>query len=247
MLGSTIDEEVLAFTSPDDRTLIATEASSDPAFAKKISAMLSRPDGEKRVVMYARKAIINELDPSSYPETRGQWPKLRSAVDKLSKEIPKAIVDYVDSLPLDQRVAALENIASKGASFTAGLGELGQLDIIASLIGTVVSAGVSVYNAQVVSSTQQQIAAKQLAANEQAIQANESIANAQAAVAKANAAQAVQATLPAPAANAVQQVIEALPTSLQAPVAGLVSLLSTDVGGGIPIWLVGLVVYMASK
>lgn len=247
MMGSTVEEEVQVFDSPDDRTLIATEAAADPAFAKKITAMLSQPDGEKQVVMYARKAIINQLDPSSYPETKGQWPKLRSAVAKLSEEIPKAIVDHVDSLPLDERVAALESIAAKGAAFTAGLGELGQLDIISSLIGTVVSAGVSVYNAQLVASTQQKIAANQLQANELAIQANEDMANAQTAIAKAQAAQAVQATLPAPAASAVQQVIEALPTSVQAPVAGLVTMLSTDVGGGIPLWLVGLVAYLVVK
>lgn len=247
MLGSTIEDDVLIFDSPDDRRLIQIEAAADPAFARKIDAMLSKPDGEKQVVMYARKAIVNELDPKAYPETRGQWPKLRSAVAKLSTEIPKAIVDYVDSLPIEDRVKALDSISVKAASFTAGLGELGQLDIIASLIGTVVNAGVSVYNAQVISSTQQQIAQKQLQANELAIQANEDVANAQAAVAKAKAAQAVQATLPAPVASAVQSAIESLPSSLQIPVAGLVSLLSTDVGGGIPAWLVGVVIYMTAR
>jgi hypothetical protein len=246
MLGSTVEEDVLVFDSPDDRHLIQVEAAADPAFAKKISAMLSRPDGEKQVVMYARKAIVNELNPSAYPETRGQWPKLREAVSRLSTEIPKAIVDHVDSLPLEDRVKALESISSRVESLTASLGELGQLDIIASLIGTVVNAGVSVYNAQVISSTQKKIANQQLQANELEIQQSQDIANAQAAVAKAKAAQAVQATLPAPAATAVQNVIEALPTSLQAPVAGLVSLLSTDVGGGIPAWLVGVVIYMSS-
>jgi hypothetical protein len=248
MPAAVSDEEALVFDSPDDRRLIATEAASDPSFAKKISSMLAKPDGEKQVVMYARRAIINELNPSLYQETVGQWPKLRSAVSKLMIELPKAITSNIDQLPMDKRAQAIEALSSMGSSPSSiGIGDLGQFDIIASLIGTLASATASVYSASIVSSTQKQIAADQLAANEQEIQAQEAAANAQTAVAKAQAAQAVQATLPAPAAGAVQQVIEALPTSLQAPVANIVSMLSTDMGGGIPLWLVGVGVYLFAK
>lgn len=247
MSGPSIQESVRVFQSPDDRRLIAAEAAADPVFARKVSAMLSQPDGESQVVAYAKKAILNEMDPSLYPETSGQWPKLRAAASKLTTELPKVIVDMVNQAPPEDRPAALQELSARCDEVLFGMGELGQLEIIGQLIGAVASAGVSLYDAQLQSSTQKQIASMQLQANEQAIQAQEAEAAAQTAVAKAQAAQATQATLPPPAATAIQNTIEALPTALQAPVASIVTMLSTDIGGGIPLWLAGLTIYLITK
>lgn len=243
-----VEDQAMVFDSPDDRRLISAEAAADPAFARKLSAMLSGPDGEKAVVMYARRAVLNELDPSLYPETRGQWPKLRSAVSKLIVELPRAITDAIDRMPLEERTRALEELSKvKSVGEVLGLGDLGQWEIIGSLVGAVAGAATSIYNTKLQTDTAKQIANMQLQANEQAIQAQIAQSNAQRAIANAQTAQALQQTLPPPIATAAQNVISALPSAIQAPVSSIVGALSTDIGGGIPIWMVGLGIYLFMK
>jgi hypothetical protein len=243
-----LDQKALVFDSPDDRRLIAAEAASDPAFARKLSAMLSLPDGEQRVVMYARKAVLNELNPASYPETRGQWPKLRSAVSKLIVELPRAITDIIDRMPVDQRIAAISKIRETGdVAGVLGLGDLGQWEIIGQLVGAVAGAATSVYNTRLQATTSKQIADMQLQANMAQIKAQEDMAQAQIAISNAQVAQALKATLPAPIAGAAQSAISALPAVLQGPVSSVVAAISTDIGGGIPLWLPALGIYLFFK
>jgi hypothetical protein len=250
MLSATaeLNQKAMVFDSPDDRRLIAAEAAADPAFARKLSAMLSLPDGEKRVVMYARKAVLNELNPASYVETRGQWPKLRKAVSLLISELPRAITDAVDRMPADKRGEAISKIEKTGdVAGILGLGDLGQFEIIGQLIGVVAGAATSIYNAHLQTTTQKQIADMQLQANMAQIKAQEDMAQAQIAISNAQIAQALKATLPAPIASAAQSVISALPAALQGPVGSVISAISTDVGGGIPLWLPALGIYLFFK
>lgn len=248
MTDAALEDKALIFDSPDDRRLIAAEAAANPVFARKLSAMLSEPDGERMVVMYARKAVLNELNPSIYPETRGQWPKLRAAVSKLIVELPRAITDAIDRMPLEDRTRALEEMSkARNIGEVLGLGDLGQWEIIGQLVGAVAGAATSIYNTKLQNDTAKQIANMQLQANEQAIQAQIAQANAQKAIALAQTAQALQQTLPAPIASAAQNVISSLPEVIQKPVSSIVGVLSTDIGGGIPIWMVGLGVYLYMK
>lgn len=246
--GPALEEKAAVFQSPDDRRLISAEASSDPAFARELSRMLSLPDGEKRVVDYAKKAVLNELNPGLYPETSRKWPKLRKAVSLLVSELPGAIVDSIDRLPLSERTAALAALArGEGVVAPISLGDLGQFEIIGSLIGSIAGAAASIYNTKLQTSTARQIADMQLRANEQAIQAQTAEAQARTAIANAQVAQALQQTLPAPVANAASSVIASLPPVIGGPVGTLVTALSTDIGGGIPIWMAGLGIYLFLK
>ena len=121
----TFEERVSIFDSKYDRSLLLSEAKLDPAFGRRIEKTLALPDGEMRVAMSARRAFVNELDPRLYPESKGTWKALRSLTPSLMK-------------------SAMKVIESGDPKALAGLGDLGQWDIIGQIAGAVVQAGASV-------------------------------------------------------------------------------------------------------
>lgn len=217
-MNTGVESQINIFRSKDDRDLILLEAKNDPEFERQLSEVLKLPDGQERVALSARKAVLNELSPDLYPEMVGAWPILRSVILKA--------MDAVKS-STSQKIVTIDPSLK-------GLGELGQFDfsVLAPLISSIAGAGASIYSASVMSSTQKQIASEQLQANMQEIQAQEAMAAAQKAIANAQTTQAVQAVLPA---------------ALATPVAGVVNTMKTDLGGGIQLWEVLLLGYFLYK
>lgn len=231
-----LDREAAIFDSPDDRLLIKREADADPAFGRRLLTILQSPDGEEKVATFAKMAALNEIDPRQFPETAGSWPKLRAATRQLVAELPNAIITHIEGMPLEERLAAIQAIEN-GDSFPfakLSLGELGQWDIIGSIVGAVAGAATSVYNNKLQTDTARQIAKMQLEAQQAQINAQISMANAQQAMANANVAM-----LPA----AIQAPVQVAQQAIQS----VASVLQSDMGGGVPLWMLALGVYLFFK
>lgn len=233
MTASAIERDAAIFESPDDRLLIKMEADADPAFAKVLQSMLKDGvAGEERVVQFAQKAVVNELDPRQFPETKGAWPKLRAKVRQLVDELPGAIIRHIDQMPPEKRVAAAQALR-EGKDFDfppITLGELGQFDIIGSIVGAVAGAATSVYGSYLQSSTQRSIVNMELSAQQKEVDAQLAMANAQKAMAAASASQA--------------GILPALPTAITQPIQAAASALGTDIGG-VPLWMLLLGLYLS--
>lgn len=201
-----------------DIALIEQESKANPAFGRRLASMLRQPGGEKDVALWAQKAIANQLNPALYPETKGQWPVLRRQTTAIAESMPSVVDRLVERMPFAEKMAAVRAIAEgdRPQLVMAGLSDLGQFEIIGSLIGAAAGAASSIYGAKVTASAQKDIAKIQANAAMQSAQAQMSIANAQAAITQAQAQQAqTLATSAAPA-----------------------GFLTKDIGGGVPVWAV---------
>lgn len=204
-----------------DIALIAEESKANPAFGRRISSLLRQPGGERTVAISARKAIANQLDPKMYPETRGQWMVLRRKTMQVAAAMPAIVDQMVAKMPLSAKLEAVRAISrgEKPTMVLAGIGELGQFEILGSIIGSIAGAGASIYGSKVTSSAQKDIAKIQADAAIQSAQAQVAIANAQAAISQAQAQQLTQAANIATAQS---------PTGF----------LTADIGGGVPMWAI---------
>jgi len=234
---ATIEKEAQVFEKQDDRSLIKKEAAADPRFARVVAAMLRENDGERKVADFAKRAIMNELNPKEYPETSGYWKLLREAARRATDALPAAIVKTVAKMTPEQRAADLKavregRLVTFNPSMLGELGELGQFEIIGSLVGSLAQAGASIYGSYLTNRTQQQISAMQFDAQKAQLQAQMDMARAQQAITAAQAQQAAEASI--------------LPTAIAQPVQAVASALSTDVGG-LPLWLIALGVAFALK
>ena len=211
-----IDSQVKIFDSPDDRALILEEAKGDPVFARKLEKTFSLPDAEKKIAMSARKAVVNEFNPSLYPETRGLWKKLRATVQDLVRFTGETVrgSDFKDQI----RRQAVRNLS--------GLGDLGQWEIIGSIVGAVAGAASNIYTSNLQADTAKKIQQMQIDAQMQQIQVQQNIA-------KLQAAEAAQQAAVSPVSNVAKNV--------QSAVSNVTETLSQSVGG-VPLWaiLIGL-------
>lgn len=214
----TVEQAVKIFDSQDDQTLLMEEAASDPVFAKRLKTTLAHPDGEKRVTMSARRAIVNELNPNLYPETRGLWRRLRFIV--------RDLIDFTSNSIRQGNVEG--KIRSDAVRRLQGLGDLGQWEILGQVVGAVVQAGSSVYTSYNQAETARKLQQMQIDAQMRAIQSQETIARAQAAMA---ASQAQQAASLAPAQSAVTSVVDAVSTPIM----------------GVPLWAVAIGLYFLAE
>jgi hypothetical protein len=195
-----------------DRKILIEEVNADPAFCAKVArAMATLPDWGHQIAASAKEAIANEMNPSKFRNRAGMWPRLRARA--------QALVEAVSAQLAKGKVPV-------GAARLSGLGDLGQWDIIASLVGSIGSAAANVYGSTVTARAQQDIARQQAQAAMQAAQAN---------IAMANAATAMQS------ANAViNPVSSALQTITTSTVAGIPLL-------ALAIPAVGLILYFVNK
>jgi len=206
-----------------DRKVVVLEASSDPAFCAKLAkVMTTDPDWVHTISNSAKRAIANELDPKVFPGSRGTWPKLRELSRTVVGQIAAAVAKSGNPV-----------VAAKAVAGLGGLGDLGQWDIIASLVGSIGTAAVNVYGAGVTSRAQ---------VDAQRDQANAAIAIAQAQMNAQNAAAAMQA------ANAAANPLSAAANS----VSSAVSAITSATVAGVPVLAlaipaIGIIIYLATK
>ena len=212
---------VLTFPNQLDRQIIELECAHDPNFEAEIVELLQQPDGMTTIINSAQKAIINDIDPGTYPEMEGAWPMLRN--------IARDIYDKIS-----RTSATPGTYGSPG-----GLSDLGQdfsgiITAIAPLLGTLAGAGASVYAAEQQRQAQQYVAQEQLQANMAEIKAQEAMAAAQTALAN---------TQTQPAVSSV------LPTALATPVAGVINAVTAPISPGSPIqiWELALLAFFLMK
>lgn len=214
----------LAQIPADDRQVLVEETSADPAFCRAVArVMATDPDWVHTIANSAKAAVNSELLPSKYPGNRTSWPKLRARVRALATETARAARTLADQLTPAERFALVKRIASgefrvqKGIH---GLGNLGQWDIIGSLVGAVAGAGASIYGGYVTADAQRDIAKLQANTAMQTAQAQMAIANANAAIANA------QVQVSSPISSAISSMTSATVAGIPVviPVLGAVAL-----------------------
>lgn len=236
-----------------DRRLIAEESDADPVFGQKIKRALAQPGGAHAVSLSAKKAIANEFNPRLYPESRGQWKKLRRRANDLVRSMPDIVEKEVARLPFQTKMEMVRRIA-RGEHPTIvvgyeGMGDLGQFEIIASLIGSAAGAASSIYGAKITAAAQTDIAKIQAQTAMKDLQTQIQLADAQKAI---TAAKLAQTTAEVQKIEAQTAAIKAGTTA--AEVGTVAGTLTKDIGGGIPLWVlpmslgvVGLVLYFIFK
>ena len=218
---------VIAQFGQADRRQIAEEIKANPPFGAWIKAMLRDPDGERLVALSAQKAVANEFNPRLYPETKGQWVTLRRRAVELARSLPDVIDRELERVPFAEKMRIVRAIAAGRRPSVevsvAGLGDLGQFEIIGTIVSSIAGAASTVYTNRVTTSAQKDIAKIQATTAMKDLQAQISIADAQKAIANAQAAQGG-------------------------------GVLTKDIGGGIPLWVlpvalgaIGVILYFVFK
>jgi hypothetical protein len=202
-----VSQELLLNFPESDRLLIIEEAMADPAFGDQLSQVLSQEGGVKAVALCMRHAVVNEMNPRLYPESKGMWPVLRKTVVAVAQSMPDIVEKELAKLPLETLTEMLKMVAAGKSPFVAVSG-MGQFDF-GGLLTSVINAGAKLYETRLVNTTQTRIANIQAGAATATLDAQIKIANAQTAIAEAQARQATES-----------------------------SIITKDIGGGIPFWTI---------
>ena len=196
-----------------DRALLLDEVSANPSFCAKVAKCMEiRPDWAARISRSANEAVANEMNPALFRNRIGMWPKLRARVQDLVESSVRMIRSKVSSMTLDQKTAALNEIARGRRSGAGSLGNLGVAGIFDFLAAAIETAG-NVYTTDLIGDTKEDIARIQANASIQTFNTQQSIANAQAAIAAAQTKQA----------------------AIQNPIGAAISTFTTSTVGGIPV------------
>jgi len=211
----------------DDRTILVEETDADPGFCRFVVRMMAvDPQWDHNISASAKAAAENEINPSK--GKKGGWPRLRARVRELLSHVAGQALQAAAQLTPEERFATVKQISSgkfrvKPPAMN-GLGDLGQWDIIGSLVGNLVSVGAGIYGATVTANAQQDIAK---------LQANAAMQNAQAQIAIANANAAI-ASAQAQIASPVSSVMSSLTTS---SIAGIPIIVPVGIALGLGLWL----------
>ena len=192
---------LLAPFPPDDQAMIAREAAASPSFSAAVTVALQQRGGPEFVAQSARKAIANELNPSLYPESAGQWPVLRKMTSDLASSMPDTVAAQAAKLSLNEKIKYLQTVTRTGIPTPRGMSgflgtaapaagassALSTLGVVGGLMGGIAAAGATIYTAHVLASTQKDIAKIQAGAVTHNADVALQIAQAQAAMAGAQA------------------------------------------------------------
>lgn len=216
----TLPPEKLAEIPADDRRILLEETAADPAFCRKVAVLMETdPSWAHKVSASAKEAAAIELDPSRRDGPKKAWPLLRARVRDLVSSVAQQARILSSKLTPAERFSLVKQIASgqfRAQRAVHGLGDLGQWDIIGSLVGSLANVGGSVYGAMVTADAQKDIAKLQASAAMQGAQAQMAIANANAAIAQA------QAQVSSPIASLTSATVAGIPVIV--PVLGVVAL-----------------------
>jgi len=203
-----------------DRQLIIEEANADSRFCRELVNIAGRPGWEHEISRSAKCAILNEIDPSKCKDSAGKWGRLRAKFQNLVKDVPAQIERAVAAMPLAEKLAVVRRIAAGQSLVPAvsGLGELGQWDIIGSLVGNVATAGANIYTAKITTDAQRDIAKLQATAAMRDAQTQMALQSAQASI---GAAKTAQAGMFGPISSMASASIGGIPLMIVIPVAGL--------------------------
>lgn len=217
-----------------DHQQVREEAEASPAFGTKLSRMMDRSDGLRRMDESAMRAVLNELDGKSFPQSKGEWPVLRKRLNTLIRGLSKDIETSISKLSLNEKTRMLESYAHGGVQVHAQMAEypvepFGQWTEIATVV---IGAAGSLYGAKLQSDTAKELAKIQAAGEARSLDAQMSIAKAQMALQAAQVKSLEQQTA---AITAGTSAPGATGTSVRVP-GTVASVLTKDIGGGIPLW-----------
>jgi len=171
-----------------DRILLLEETAADPVFCRFVATVMrTRPNWAHELSDSAKAAAASVLDPTKDFGGKTGWPILKARVRALASDVANQATRLAAQLTPAERFAVVKRIAAGEfrAPKTKGLGDLGQWDIIGSLVGSLATAGANLYGARVTTEAQQDIAKIQASAAMQTAQAQIAMAQANAAIANA--------------------------------------------------------------
>ncbi|MFO0701768.1 MAG: hypothetical protein U0236_21315 [Nitrospira sp.] len=223
------DSSILACMGAQERQLIGQELAASKSFEKHLAVLAKSSNPCAAIGNDALKAISNEFDPKSFPETAGYWNVLRGTIRDVVGNLHSMLMDSAKGLTPSQRQSLIDSIMS-GDFSVIGLGDSVAPpaapggDFLTNLIGTLGTSLTTIYGTKLQADAQQDIAR----INAQTAQSNAAAAQAQ--------------------AQLQQQALAA-----QQMASGSVGMNASV--GGIPVWalaaggigLVGLILLMALK
>lgn len=151
------------FTAMDQRQIL-DEIRENPEFGKRLQRMLHNRLGPEMISRSAKRAALNELDPGSARESKGEWITLRRRIREIVRSVDHAINRGTRGLSLAQKTALLRRIADGGgidlqlgaeapATATTGSG-----DIWGGIASAIANVATGIYGAKIASDTQKDIA-----------------------------------------------------------------------------------------
>jgi hypothetical protein len=206
-----VSQELLLNFPESDRLLIIEEAMADPAFGDQLSQVLSQEGGVKAVALCMRHAVVNEMNPRLYPESKGMWPVLRKTVVAVAQSMPDIVEKELAKLPLETLTEMLKMVAAGRSPFVVSVSGMGLFDL-GSLFGSLIEAGAGIFEKKLAGATAVKIEGIKAGGAAATMDAQARIAEAQKAIAEAQAASA--------------------PTAA--------NILSADIGMGVPFWAVAV-------
>jgi hypothetical protein len=188
--GAALPQDKLSKIPADDRQILVEETDADPAFrALVIRLMATDPQWDHNIAASAKAAAENEINPSK--GRKGGWPRLRARVRDLVQSVATQAAEAASKLTPQERFQTVKAMSTGKIKVKppamSGLGDLGQWDIIGSLVGNLVGVGAGIYGATVTADAQKDIAKLQATSAMQNAQAQIAISNANAAIAAAQA------------------------------------------------------------
>jgi hypothetical protein len=222
-----LPEDKLAKIPADDRQVLVEETDADPEFCRIVARMMATdPQWDHNISASAKAAAENEINPSK--GKKGGWPRLRARVRDLISHVADQAVQAAARLTPEERFLTVKQLSSGQLRLKtpamSGLGDLGQWDIIGSLVGNLVGVGAGIYGATVTADAQKDIAK---------LQANAAMQNAQAQIAIANANAAI-ANAQVQIANPVSSAMSTLTTS---SIAGIPVIIPVGIALALGLWL----------
>jgi hypothetical protein len=184
---------------------------ADPAFGDQLSQVLSQEGGVKAVALCMRHAVVNEMNPRLYPESKGMWPVLRKTVVAVAQSMPDIVEKELAKLPLETLTEMLKMVAAGRSPFVVSVSGMGLFDL-GSLFGSLIEAGAGIFEKKLAGATAVKIEGIKAGGAAATMDAQARIAEAQKAIAEAQAASA--------------------PTAA--------NILSADIGMGVPFWAVAV-------
>ncbi|MGH8895484.1 MAG: hypothetical protein ACRDZ4_00330 [Egibacteraceae bacterium] len=173
------------------RAQVVEEERHEPRFWNYFSMLALSENPGRAVDDDMKKAVVNELAPGSYPESRGRWPMLRAKVNTVRRRIATHLYGggpLADLVGMGQSIPGLYTSIEQGPPAQPVPGAITSLDqsasggdiwsSIASVIGTVGTAAANIYATQIKADAAKSVARLQAEAAAQAIASTQAAAGA---------------------------------------------------------------------
>lgn len=126
-----------------DQRHLLREMNRSPEFGRELARIFSQPEPLAALHQSSMRAALNELDPSRYPESTGQWLVLRHEIRQLGKVLPKVLKEIAEGLTFKEKLVLLDALKA-GQGLHIGMSGMEGMGFLGPLLGVVLPAIISV-------------------------------------------------------------------------------------------------------